>query len=418
MTFLPPRDGRVYLIFPRGRTALAGVFGLPCSLNTRWRIGQTDVKTTISLRDRLLVAACAGLLVIGCSSNLDRAQREADIARSQIEAGDIAAARASIGRALSYRDDRIDILLLDAQIKARSQEFRAAFDAYRTVLAFDGNNLEALSAVAELGVRSNERDIARDAIRRALALDPGKPEVLLSQGILLIEEKKYDQAIATADRLLAAHPDDPRGIVLRSRAMFLTGRSAQSMAELTEAAETRGNNQWIAAALLENARAVGDVPLMLEQFALLGEANPDSVDLALDEINTLYKSGRRANARERAAAFIDRFGDDSEAMAALVDLWSEYDSAPLGVDEVHSLAMSAHAAARMAAARFYLDHDEQANARTLVEHAPDGRYMGLIARLHVRRGAIVGSELARKILAKDTTNCDALSAMTEWNSDS
>ena len=180
-------------------------------------------------------------------------------------------------------------------------------------------------------------------------------------------------------------------------------------------AEKRGNNQWIAAALLENARVAADVPLMLEQFALLGESNPDSVDLALDEINTLYKSGRREDARERGAAFIQRFGDDSEKMAGLVDLWSEYDAAPLGPEVVTVLAKSSHAAARLAAARFYIDHDQQGVARMLVEHAPDARYMGFIARLHVRNGAAAGPDMAREILASDTTNCDALAALTEWN---
>lgn len=384
-------------------------------LNTRWRNVQTDVKTAISIRDRLQIVACAALLVVACSSGLDAARKEADIARSQLESGDLASARVSVARALSYRDDQPDILLLDARIKVLSKDYRSAFDAYRTVLAFDHNNLEALAAVAELGVRANEREIARDAIQRALALDPGKPEVLLSLGILMIEEKEYDRALSAADRLLAAHPDDPRGVVLKSRTLFLLDRRGESTELLKETAERRGNNQWIAAALLENARELADVPLMLEQFALLGESNPDSVDLALDEINTLYKAGRREDARERGVDFIQRFGDDSETMTRLADLWTEYDAAPLGPDAVLALARSSRAAARLVAARYYLDHDQADIARTLVENAPDGRYMGLIARLHVRNGAAVGPDMARQILAQDTTNCDALTALTEWN---
>ncbi|MGX7953604.1 tetratricopeptide repeat protein [Tsuneonella sp. HG249] len=350
-----------------------------------------------------------------CSNGLDEAQREAAVARSELDAGNIAGARVAIARALAHRDDQVDILLLDARIKYLSQELRAAFDAYRTVLAFDPNNLEALSAVSQLGVRANERDIARDAIRRALAIDPGNPEVLLSQGILLIEEKKYDRAIASAEQLLAAHPQDPRGTVLKSRSLFLLGRAAESMALLKASAETHGNNQWIAAALLENARAAGDVPLMLEQFALLGEANPASVDLALDEINTLYKSGRQEAARSMGAAFIDRFGEDVEKMNGLVDLWAEYDASPLAPGLVEDLALSERAAARLATARFYLDRGDASTARRLIEHAPDRRYMGLVARLHVRRGAPTGRDLARQILADDTTNCDALAALTEWH---
>lgn len=390
-------------------------YRLPNALTMRLHAFQTQACATISLRDSLFALICAlSMFLGGCSNSLENAQREAENARSQLESGDFAAARTSVARALAYRDDQVDILLLDARIKFQMGDVRAAFDAYRTVLAFDPRNLEALSAVAQTGVSVNERDVARDAIKRALAIDPGQPVALLSQGILLIDEKRFDEAIDAAEQLLAAHPGDSRGIVLKARGLFLTGRTDESFDLLDGAIETFGNNQWISAALLENARASANVPLMLEQFALLVQANPESVDLALDQINTLYKSGDVDRARQNSATFIERFGGDAAKMSRLLDLWEEYDRTPLRPGDLQRLSTSPLAEARLAAARYYFLEDPSA-ADALIREAPDARFMGFIARLHVARGSSEGPDLARQILSKDKTNCDALSALSEWH---
>ena len=366
----------------------------------------------MSVRDTLLpFLAGLSFMLAACTDALEEAQQEAATARALYAAGNLPAARSAIGRAMSHRDDQLDIILLDARIKYAMGDVRPAYDAYRTVLVFDSDNMEALPIVAQLAIGLNELRVARDAIKKALEIDPRRGDVIMSQAILHLNLREFDEAIVTADRLLETSPNDPRGIAIKARALSQQGKRAQAFALLDETIGEIGNQELLSITLLEIARSEGRVPTMLEQFAFLVPRNPESTELALDEINTLYKSGTVDRARLRSASFIDRFGQDPDAMHQLVELWEEYDENPTLDSAANRLARSDMAPARMAVARFYLRRGKVDRAEDFVKHAPDSRYMGLIARLHVARGSDEGPRLARQILQSDTTNCDALSAL-------
>jgi predicted Zn-dependent protease len=176
-----------------------------------------------------------------------------------------------------------------------------------------------------------------------------------------------------------------------------------------------GNNSMVAGALLETARAEGDVAAMLEQFPLLIETIPESSELVLDEINTRYKSGDQAGARFAARDFIAKFGARADVMARLLDLWEEYDTDPLSRDDLAALAANGTIEARLAAARYYVDRGNLAAADALVANSPDPRAAGLRARLLIRRGDPRGVAAAGRVVGADNTNCEALTAMAEWN---
>ena len=362
-----------------------------------------------------IISLTLALTLGGCASSQKKAQQEAAIAQQLLDQGDLAGASKAIALALSYDDDDENILLLDARIKYRAQDFRPAFDAYRVVLAMDPNNIEALSALSELGVAVNDPDTAKDAIKRALAINPYIPEVLLSQGVLQLSEKDYAGALATGDRILAGNAQDARGIVLKARATFLMGKQAEAMAMLTDAATKYGNNELVASALLEIARAQGDVPVMLQQFAYLSGQHQDSVDLALDEMNVRYKSGDMAGARTIGTGMLQRFGSDSQAMGRLVDMWSEYDPNPLTPQDIAQVAARDGMDARLAAARFYMDQGKRDVAASLVADSADSRAAAMRARIGIDAGNPAAFSAAQAIVAKDTTNCDALTGLAEWN---
>lgn len=370
----------------------------------------------LPIRDTLLAICFPLFLGLGaCSSSLEKANKEAAIAQQLLDQGDLPAARKAIARAMQHSDDQLPILLLDARIKYRMQDFRAAFDAYRVVLALDPNNLEALVATAQLALALGDKDTARDMIRRGLAIEPGQPEILLTRGVLELDAKKYDQAITTGEEILKSNPADPRGIVLKARGMFLQGEKAQALQLLRDTITRSGNNSLLSSALLEVARAEGDVPVMLEQFAFLSSQNQDSVDLALDEINVRYKSGDVAGARTVSLDFLRRFGSDAGASARLVDMWGEYDKRPLTDSDIASLASDIGLEGRLAVARYYVDHSDLASAGRLVAGSTDARAAGMRARIGVLQGQASAAAAAKAIIDKDTTNCEALTALAEWD---
>lgn len=384
------------------------------ALNTLAILGKTFVMRPLPWRDmKRAIPFAAALILASCTGPLEKAQREAAVAQQLLDAGDLPGARRAIARALSYRDDQADILLLDARIKMRMQDLAGAREAFRTLLVFDPNNQEALTAVAQISAMSGDKKTAREMIGRALALNPNNAEVLLSKGVLELEDKDYRAAIDTADQLLITR-SDPRGTVLKARALFLSGDRAGSYALLRKASADFGTNDLIAAALLENARAEGDVPAMMEQFTLLGSTAVTSADLALDEINVRYKSGGIEGARRRGVDFLNRFGGDAGQVSRLVELWDEYDPAPLTGADVEALAPNAPVEVRLAVVRYFIDRGNPELGVPLLANAPDPRIFGLMARLQVRRSDPAGLVAARRILEADPANCEALTAVTEW----
>ena len=348
-----------------------------------------------------------------CSSSLDEAEKNAAQAQALLNAGDLPGARAAIARALSYRDDQLDILLLDARIKTAIQDYSAAYDAYRTVLVFDPNNQEALSFVAQAAAMGGDDDTAHEMIERALELNPNNAEVLMSKGVLEIREKQYDEAIKTAEKLMEGQ-NGSSGTVLKARALFLKGDRAASYSLLREAAEKLGNDQMVATALLENARAEGDYEAMFEQFTFLALQNAQSADLAIDEINTRYKAGDITGARKNGLRFLQKFGDRTAAVDQLADLWREYDEEPLTADDILSLSEDAPAIARLAIIQFYLDRGKDEFIVPLLSNISDPRIYAMMNRLQVRRGDVAGYKGAIQILQHDQNNCDALTAEAEW----
>ena len=61
------------------------------------------------------------LTVAGCADDTAQAYAEAQTAQALLNEGDLAGARQAIARAMALRDDQVEILLLDAQIKTRSR---------------------------------------------------------------------------------------------------------------------------------------------------------------------------------------------------------------------------------------------------------------------------------------------------------
>lgn len=361
-----------------------------------------------------LVSALA-LITGACADDRAQAYQEAQTAQTLLNQGDLPGARLAISRALALRDDQLDILLLDAQIKSRAGDMRAAYDAYRMVLAIDPRQPEALLAVAQIGLGVGEARRSREAIETILSMAPGQPDALLLKGIHALNRKDYPGALALADQLLANDQNDRRGIVLKARALSLTDRRDEALALLRHTAETIGNDELISIALLENARDEGDVPVMLEQFALLRQARSQSIDLAMDEANVRYKSGDTDGARELGADILRRFGNNSEAMLRIRSVWQEYDPDPLSPRERSQLAGNGALNARLAAARHYLAQGKPEIALALVESLQDARAMGLKARIAVAADAPGSIETVARVLSQDKTNCDALAAAAEWN---
>ncbi len=388
-------------------------FGLDWKYNaaitTKMRHCQTIFPPVTKRCSRFIVLSIlSALLVVGCSDNRERAYNEGQQAQALLDAGDLAGARAAIGRALSLSDDQIELLLLDGRIKFRMQDFQAAFDSYNLALAIDPANTEAMQAVSQIGVSIGFERESEEATDRILMLDPQQPDALLVKGVHALNKRKFDEAQAIGEAMLKANPQSEAGIVLKARAMFLAGKRPEAFALLSDAIERIGRTQLITTALLECARDQADADIMVEQYRVLSELVPDNVDLTVDEANIRYKSGFIDEARSRGYALLTQNGDKPDAMQRLSDLWTEYDPKPLSADQIAALSSQGRPAARIMAARHYLGTGDAKTAAALVAPLQSDAVLGLKTRIQYALGdpgALGGAEW---LLESDKTNCDAL----------
>lgn len=360
-------------------------------------------------RAKMLAIVPAALflaVMAGCTDKTQLAYEEADRARLLLESGDLAGARASIAKALSYRDDQIDILLLDARIKASANDQGAAYDAYRLVLAIDPANGEALAAVAQLGLVYGELVDSLRAAEQILSLDPGNADALLVTGVHALIRRDLADAAAVSDRLLAASPRSEGGTVLKARILMLRGQNQEAQRLLREQLATTGESRMASTLLLELAREEGDAALMLQQLAVLRRLVPQSIDLAIDEINVRYKTGDLAGARAAGRALLTRADADVEAIGRLVELWREYDREPLLPTQISELADAAAPPARIVMARYFLERGQPPATLQLLRGVVG--VTGLIIRAEVATGDRAAEERAETLLERDPTDCDAL----------
>lgn len=356
----------------------------------------------------LIVAAA--LSASGCSDRTESANAKGALAQSQLDAGQLAEARTTIGEAIAERDDIPQLHLLHARIELQADSRASAYSAYRTALALDSTNMEALVGVAQLGLQLGYVAESEEATDRVLDLDPNQPSGLLLKGLHNLIKRKYEDAIGNADAILAIIPNDEDASILKSRSLALNGKPDEAMA-VVEQFRARGRDTLsVALTLLELYRLRGEGRLMVGELERVRRLQPDDASFDVDLADTLYKLGETPRARAIVAQRLLRPKLNDQTASALVRIWAEYDAQPLDAAALSEFASKAEIPAKKAVARLYLERNDPQRAVAVLSGAPAiDDIVALRARAAVAQGSLDPSlAQAEAILAKDRTHCDAL----------
>ena len=345
------------------------------------------------------------LALAGCAGNEQRALDLAAQAQAEADAGQIAQARKTIGKAIRERDDLAQLYIEKGRIEIAAKSYQEAFAAYSEASSLDATSFEALQAIARLGILLGYAKEARDATERLLILQPADPDALMVAGLLALDRRQGDEAAAFAQRILQRNPADERGLVLKARTQFFRGDSAGAVATLKNGAGSPGEATCLT--LLELYRARSDAAGMLEQFACLRVSRSADLRLRVDEANFRYKIGDMTKAR----AIMQDVMSGSDVSADIVGhartMWQAYDPA---VYEGANPPRFRDANARRAVARFVLANGQPRRASDILGVAKSVADKALSARIAVADGSAVGMSAAMQILDRDNTQCDALLA--------
>lgn len=367
-----------------------------------------------AIRKMQVVAIVAFLLpgLSACDSSMENAARAGAEAQQRLDARDLYGARVAITEAIAERDDDPQLHILRGRIELAAGRARDAFAAYSDALSLEATNPEALQAVSQLGLQTGYLREAEGAADTILSFSPEQPEALLTKGLIALVRKKHEDALGFAERILAVKPGDEAGIIIQARTLALTGETQAGLDLLLAAAENVGNTVGIDLTLIELYRELGNLEDMKATFERLVEKRPDDHRLAIDYINTLYKSGETDKARALTDKVIRADIKDKTALSVLTTRWLEYDAQPVSAETLQFLATKGSLESRVAIARYMLAVDRAEDARRILVSVASGYWVearALYARTLQQLGERQeGLTMALDILEKDTTNADAL----------
>lgn len=359
----------------------------------------------------LTLAATVTVFLMGCAADEGAAMRDGALAQQQLEAGEIAAARESIKRAIAERDDIVALQLLRGRIELAANSQQSAFAAFRQALALDAGNVEALQGVAQLGLLAGHAEEAEDAANRLLALNPRDQIGLMSRGLLLLMRRNFDGALTTADQLLEFVPGHEPAIILKARVLLVQGKHDEARDAVAKTTAVRGSTAPTQMMLLEIARDQSDAATMMAQFERLRQTMPQDMDLRFDEADLRYKIGDVAGARALVGEMLRGNSLDASWARKFVALLAEYDQTPFSDGQLQDIARAGASSTIEELGTFLLDSGATRQLDTLLAAAPAGRFAGLRARAAAVTGrSAEASSLAQNVLASDRTNCQALLA--------
>lgn len=364
---------------------------------------------------RLLVTGAFALLLLpaACKGPTERADEFAQKASQLAEAGDRLGAIAAIQQATALRDDNASYFMLQASIELRSNHPVEGFLAARRALELDAANVDALSLVSNIGMQIGQIDESYDAATRLLVLDPQSLIGLQSKGLYELVKSRYADAEATAQRLLQISPSDAAGVIIHARVLARTVKLEEALAFINDRMAQSSPSAALVITQINLYRSLGRAEEMAKSFEQLNELAPNrSAALRLDEINLLYKLGRKVDARERTKALLASRSPDVADLAALQRIWWQYDPKPFDRQALQAAKDWSDPIVLFAIGRYFLWQGEPQLADDAFFAFPEALRLPCIA-IHLRAQFELGDAngartLNDKVLDRDGENVDSL----------
>ncbi|MFN3620503.1 tetratricopeptide repeat protein [Sphingorhabdus sp.] len=355
----------------------------------------------------LLLLVSSG--ISGCSDTETDAARYAAQAEILLDQNRFAEARQTITKAIATRDDVAEYHLLRGRIEYSAGAFENAYSAYSEALALAPSNQEALQAVSQIGIRVGRLNESLDATDKLLVLNPNFTDALLIRGLHALIKRDFESATRTADQILSIDRLNEGGVVLKARASFLSGNPQEAAHILDVFDSTRPNTPAVSLTRLEIYRSLRNPEMMAQQYSALGKLRPDDLALKLDHANFLYKTGNDANATRSVSSVLAHKDASPQNVDGAIQLWREYAVTKIDSGLIKSIKVSGTPAARISAARYFIDIGNISVASALLAGITGADAEAESANIAVAQGDFTRArKLVSGILDADKTHCSAL----------
>ncbi|MBB6598108.1 tetratricopeptide repeat protein [Luteimonas sp. MC1825] len=142
------------------------------------------------------------------ATNPDDPQAHRLLALAAGATGDVAAAQASIDRAIALAPDDADLHFQRAGLLVGAGQVDVAHEALRATVELDPNQLRAYILQAQLAIGRNDLDEAARLARLAARIDEEHPLLRTVEGMLALRAGAVDKAVAVLSQAAERAPDD------------------------------------------------------------------------------------------------------------------------------------------------------------------------------------------------------------------
>jgi Tfp pilus assembly protein PilF len=310
------------------------------------------------------------LSLSACDSSKTRATNAALYAQQQIEAGDFIGAGQNLRRAVQIRDDDSKIWLLLGQVEQRNGHVPESFAAYNRADELHPGDPDTLRAIAFSGYMIGAIRDAGAAADRLLTIMPTDSSALSVKGLIALDTRDTKAALDAAESILRTNPADETGILLKARAIAVSGDVDGAQALIRETVSRTGATPGMTALALQIDRVAGNADGMRATFPALLKLSPENIDLYVDYANFLYKTGDPGRARAILAEGMAKQRRNGPYLAWAFQILDRFEPTNVPPRLDPKIVKAPASLLRTAAARYLLDRGDAAGAASLV--SPDG----------------------------------------------
>jgi predicted Zn-dependent protease len=360
------------------------------------------------------------VLLSGCSSSDQQAAEAFSNYETQLDAGDLFAARKSLLKAVGERDDVPDYWEALGRLQLQLGDMDDANYAFTRANELDRSNPKVLSALAQISLAGGNLDAAHNYARELALLSPNDPSVLLVNGYLAFRQGELDSADADADKLIAMLPLDTGAKLLKARVLAAQGEQGEAIDLLEKQAAAKPNDADSLKALLLLLKRQDDWPKIAAAAARLARLRPNDDSAALTAIEAAFRANDVPMAMKLSVGLLGPSAKPGQ-MDSVLQLWARFWPSPAAVQQARELASAAPPQQRLAYASFFneMGHPREAaelaggSAQTPVTLANSSRNAIFAQALAISGHAAAARTLLDAVLAKDPDHVYALRSRTE-----
>ena len=190
----------------------------------------------------LWCALLLGLLLVGCSSPEDKAERFFEKAEALRTEGRVQEAKIEYRNALSNNNFHIGALMGLARIQEQEQNWQGLYKTLNAVLDIDEKHVDARMTLTELMLAGGELDGAMESTSMLLELSPDNADVMTLRAATLMKLDDREGAIRVANKALELDPAHIDAMILLATEKLRINALAEAAAYIDRALETEPDN--------------------------------------------------------------------------------------------------------------------------------------------------------------------------------